>query len=62
MRRTRSVVLAAAWRVAVRTPAIDAPVSSSTPASSRNANRMWEPAVEKSFAEAQKSDSPTSPP
>jgi hypothetical protein len=56
------VVVAAASRVAVTIPAIDAPVSRSTPASSRNMNRMCEPAVEKSFAEAQKSDSPTSPP
>jgi hypothetical protein len=56
------VVLAAASRVAVTMLAIDAPVSSSTPASSRKTNRMCEPAVEKSLAEAQKSDSPTRPP
>ena len=62
VRRTRSVVLAAASRVAVTMLAIDAPVSSRIPASSRKTNRMCEPAVEKSLAEVQRSDSPTSPP
>ena len=62
VRSTRSVVVAAASRVAVTIPAMDAPVSSSTPASSRNMNRMCEPAVENSLAEAQNRDSPTSPP
>ena len=62
VRRTRSVVLTAAFRVAVTMLAIDAPVSSSTPASIRNTHRMCEPAVEKNLAEAQKSDSPTRPP
>ena len=55
------MVVAAAWRVAVTMLAMDAPVSSSTPASSRKTNRMWEPAVEKKFAETQKTDSPSSP-
>ncbi len=62
VRRTRSVVVTAASRVAVMMLAIEAPVSSSTPARSRNTNRMCEPAVENSFADAQKIDSPTSPP
>ena len=62
VRRTRSVVLAAACRVAVRMLAIDAPVRRRTPASIRNTHRMCEPAVEKNLAEAQKSDSPTRPP
>jgi hypothetical protein len=62
VRRTRSVVVAAAWRVAPRMPAIDAPVRSSTPASRRKTKRMCDPAVEKSFADAQNSDSPASPP
>jgi hypothetical protein len=62
VRRTRSVVVAAAARVAVRMLAIEAPVRSRTPASSRKTNRMCEPAVENSLAELQNSDSPTRPP
>jgi hypothetical protein len=56
------VVVVAASRVAVTIPAMDAPVSSRMPASSRKVKRMCEPAVENSLAEAQNSDSPTRPP
>ena len=62
IRRTRSLVVVAASRVACSTPAIEAPVTSSTPASSRKTNRMCEPASEKSLADAQNSASPTRPP
>ena len=43
VRRTRSLVVSAASRVAVMMLAIDAPVRRRTPASSRKTNRMCEP-------------------
>ena len=62
LRRAHRCGRGAASRVAWTTPAIDAPVSSRTPASSRKTNRMWEPATENSLEEVQNSDSPTRPP
>ncbi len=62
VRRMRSPVPAATTRVRLASPAIEAPVRSSRPASSRNTNRMCEPASENSLLDAQKSDSPASPP
>jgi hypothetical protein len=62
VRRTRSLVLVAASRVDCTTPAIEAPVTSRTPASSRKTKRMCDPASENSLDELQNRLSPTSPP
>ena len=61
-RRTRCVVIVTPSRVACSRPAMEAPVSSSTPAISRKRNSRWAPAVWNSVREVQNSASPTSPP